>query len=88
MILTKLIRHTQYDTMLSTVKTYKLNLSPRGSGLSGFYGNLSQTVVDHFFVLNLNSYITVGLMQKETVRSSKLRKLRNFEICYEIFQKS
>jgi len=77
---------------------YALTLLPRGSGLSGFYGggadsappteNPSQTVVDHFFVLNLNSYIIVGLMQKETVRSSKLRKLRNFEICYEIFQKS
>ena len=38
-----------------------------------------------FFLLNFfksqpNSYIIVGLMQKDTVRSSKLRELRNFEI--------
>ena len=32
------------------------------------------------YLTELNSYIIVGLMQKETVRSSKLRKLRTFEI--------
>ena len=41
-----------------------------------------------FFCFKSNSYIIVGLKQKETAISSKLRKLRNFEICYDIFKKS
>ena len=42
-----------------------------------------KSLTDSVWSIFLNSYIKVGLMQKETVRSSKLRKMCNFEILIE-----
>ena len=42
--------------------------------------NTLRVVFVQFLLTQLNLYIIVGNMQKETVRSSKLKELRNFEI--------
>ena len=46
-----------------------------GCGIPPPYGKPLRTVLGQFFN-NLNLFIIVGLMQKKTLRSSKLRKFR------------
>ena len=57
---------------------FYLQVPRRGSGFHPPYEK--GLFLSNFFLTQLNLYIIVGLIQKETVRSSKLRELRNFEI--------
>ena len=74
------------DLFSLTVLSSVLTLSPGVWEMSGFYGGVGGCIPapllynPYTFFTNLKSYIIVDLMQKETVRSSKLRKLRNFEV--------